>query len=75
MGSLLGSRTPPKSKAELDQERRMEEERIKAEEEKAKLLAEQEKYKKRKLKGLIGQRSLFAKAGGRGFYDEGKEIT
>ena len=75
MGSLFGSRTPKKSKAELEQEKRMEEERKKAEEEKAKLIAAQEKQKKRKLKGLIGQRSLFARAGGRGFYDEGKEIT
>ena len=76
MGSLFGSRTPKKSEAELEQEKRLEEQRKAAEKEKAELLAKQEKQKKRKLKGLVGQRSLFARAGGRGFYDEtGKEIS
>ena len=58
----------------LMQERRLKEEREAAEKEKAELLAKQEKQKKRRLKGLVGQRSLFARAGGRGFYQEGKEI-
>ena len=76
MGSLFGSRTPKKSEAELEQERRLEEERKAAEKEKEELIAKQEKQKKRRLKGLVGQRSLFTRAGGRGFYDEtGKEIS
>jgi len=31
------------------------------------------KLKKRKEKGMVGMRSLFSRAGGRGFYQEGKE--
>lgn len=49
-------------------EQREEEERIKKEQE-----AAMEKRKKRFEAGMIGQRSLFARAGGRGFYAEGKE--
>jgi hypothetical protein len=54
----------------------LKEEREAAEKEKEELIAKQEKQKKRRLKGLVGQRSLFTRAGGRGFYDEkGKEIS
>ena len=49
-------------------EQREEEERIKKEQE-----AAMEKRKKRFEAGMIGQRSLFARAGGRGFYAEGEE--
>ena len=31
------------------------------------------KLKRRKAKGLVGQRSMFSRAGGRGFYQEGKK--
>jgi hypothetical protein len=76
MGSLFGSSKPRKSEYELEQERRLIEEQKAADEEKAKLVAAEEKRKKRIAKGLIGSRSLFARAGGRGFYDEsGKEIS
>ena len=50
-------------------ERREEEEKVK------KTKAEKEKERKwRKSQGMIGTRSLFAKAGGKGFYYEGKEV-
>ena len=50
-------------------EQREEEERIKKENE-----AKEKKYKSRVDRGLVGSRSLFTRAGGRGFYTEGKEI-
>ncbi len=43
-------------------------------EEQEKLEAKDRKLKKRKAKGMVGMRSLFSRAGGRGFYQEGKEI-
>jgi hypothetical protein len=61
-----------KSDPELEKqlkEKREEEERIKKEQEEA-----MEKRKKRFAAGMLGQRSLFARAGGRGFYGEGEEI-
>ena len=55
-------------------ERQMKERR--EEEEKAKKIkAEKDKELKwRKSQGMVGTRSLFAKAGGKGFYYEGKEV-
>ncbi len=53
-----------------DIERRRQEEL----EEQEKLEAKEKKLKKRKAKGLVGMRSLFSRAGGRGFYQEGEEI-
>ena len=53
-----------------DIERRRQEE-LKEQE---KLEAKEAKLKKRKAKGMVGMRSLFSRAGGRGFYQEGKEI-
>lgn len=50
-------------------EQREEEERIKKEQE-----AAEEKRKKRFAAGKLGSRSLFARAGGRGFYAEGEKI-
>jgi len=50
-------------------EQREEEERIKKENE-----AKEKKYKSRVDKGLVGSRSLFSRAGGRGFYTEGEEV-
>ncbi len=52
-----------------DIERRREEEL----EEQEKLEAKEKKLKKRKAKGMVGMRSLFSRAGGKGFYYEGKE--
>ena len=43
-------------------------------EEQEKLEAKDRKLKKRKAKGMVGMRSLFSRAGGTGFYQEGKEI-
>ena len=59
----------PELEREL-KEKREEEERIAREQEEA-----MEKRKKRFAAGKLGQRSLFARAGGRGFYGEGKEIS
>jgi len=42
-------------------------------EEQKKLEAKDKKLKKRKAKGMVGMRSLFSRAGGKGFYYEGKE--
>ena len=53
-----------------DIERRRQEEL----EEQEKLEAKQAKLKKRKAKGMVGMRSLFSRAGGRGYFQEGKEI-
>ena len=40
----------------------------------AELEAKEKKLKKRKAKGMGGMRSLFSRAGGKGFFHEGKEI-
>ena len=58
----------PELEREL-KEKREEEERIKKEQE-----AAEEKRKKRFAAGKLGQRSLFARAGGRGFYQEGEKV-
>jgi len=50
-------------------EQREEEERIKKEQE-----AKEKKFKSRVDRGLVGARSLFSRAGGRGFYTEGEEV-
>ena len=52
-----------------DIERRRKEEL----EEQEKLEAKEAKLKKRKEKGMVGMRSLFSRAGGKGFFYEGKE--
>ena len=64
-------RTPKyrKSAAEIAMEEQMEQDRIDAEKEKERLIAEEKRYKKRFGKGMIGMRSLFTKAGGGGFFD------
>ena len=61
-----------KPASEVAFEKQMEEERIAAEEKK-RLEAESKKQKKRFTEGKVGSRSLFARAGGRGFYTEGQE--
>jgi len=42
--------------------------------EQEKLEAKDKKLKRRKAKGMVGMRSLFSRAGGKGFYQEGKKI-
>ncbi len=68
-------RTPKyrKSAAEIAMEEQMEKDRIDAEKEKERLLAEEKRFKKRFAKGMIGQRSLFSKAGGSGFFSDGEQ--
>ena len=74
MGSLFGSRTPRETEAER-QLREDREERIREEEaERDRLEAEAEKQKGRRAKGMVGMRSLFSRAGGKGFFYEGKEV-
>lgn len=63
-----------KPASEIAFEKQMEEERIAAEKEKEELAKAAEQRKKRFAAGKIGSRSLFARAGGRGFYQEGKEV-
>jgi len=41
--------------------------------EQEKLEAKDKKLKRRKAKGMVGMRSLFSRAGGKGFYYKGKE--
>lgn len=41
--------------------------------EQEKLEAKDKKLKRRKAKGMVGMRSLFSRAGGKGFFYEGKE--
>jgi hypothetical protein len=68
-------RTPKyrKSAAEIAMEEQMEQDRIDAEKEKERLIAEEKRYKKRFGKGMIGVRSLFTKAGGSGFFSDGEQ--
>lgn len=73
----MGFLKPPKYKksaSEIALEKQMEEERKAAEKEKEELKKAEERRKKRFAAGKLGSRSLFARAGGRGFYGEGKEI-
>jgi len=72
----MGFLRPPKyrkSASEEALEKQMEEERKAAEEEKKRLEAEEKRNKQRFAAGKLGSRSLFARAGGRGFYTEGEE--
>ena len=69
MGFLRTPKYKPDPELEKQlKEQREEEERIKKEQE-----AAEEKRKKRFAAGKLGSRSLFSRAGGRGFYSEGKE--
>jgi hypothetical protein len=74
MGNLFS--TPKYTESESEKQLRLDrEERIKVEkEEQEDIQAKETKRKKRMAKGVIGMRSLFSRAGGRGFYAEGKEI-
>jgi ribosomal protein L9 len=61
-------RSDPELEKQL-KEQREKEERIKREQEEA-----AEKRKKRFAAGKLGTRSLFSRAGGRGFYQEGEQV-
>jgi len=67
MGNPFKKPSPPPPDPEL--EKRLAEEKAAAEAEK--LAAEQEasRFESRKRRGLIGSRSLFGRAGGRGYFD------
>ncbi len=70
MGFLKPKKYRPDPELEKQlKEQRQKEERIKQEEEDAR-----EKRNKRMMSGKVGSRSLFARAGGRGFYQEGEKI-
>ena len=62
--------TPAEKAMREDIERRRQEEL----EEKEKKEAADKKLKRRKAKGMVGMRSLFSRAGGKGFFYEGKEV-
>ena len=74
MGSMFGSTKYRES--EDDRQLRLDIEERKKQEEAERIANEkEEKYqKKRKDKGLVGSRSMFSRAGGKGFYYEGEEV-
>ena len=74
MGSMFGSTKYRESEA--DRQLRLDIEERKKQEEAERIANEkEEKYqKKRKDKGLVGSRSMFSRAGGKGFYYEGEEV-
>ena len=74
MGSMFGSTKYRESEA--DRQLRLDIEERKKQEEAEKIANEKEekRQKKRKDKGLVGSRSMFSRAGGKGFYYEGEEI-
>ena len=61
--------TPAEKAMREDIERRRQEEL----EEKERKEAADKKLKRRKAKGMVGMRSLFSRAGGKGFFYEGEE--
>ena len=62
--------------SEADRQLRLYIEERKKQEEAERIANEKEekRQKKRKDKGLVGSRSMFSRAGGKGFYYEGEEI-
>ena len=69
MGFLRTPKYKPDPELERQlKEKRIEEERIKKEQEEA-----MAKRKKRFIEGKLGNRSLFTRAGGAGFFTEGQE--
>ena len=64
MGSIFKQDPPPERKADPA----IEEARIAEEKRAADLKKQQETYSKKVAKGVIGIRSLFGQAGGRGFF-------
>tara|TARA_R100000789_G_C3014847_1_gene152192 strand:- start:1209 stop:1433 length:225 start_codon:yes stop_codon:yes gene_type:complete len=74
MSSMFGSTKYRESEA--DKQLRLDIKKRKDEEEAERIAIEKEekRQKKRKDKGLVGSRSMFSRAGGKGFYYEGDEI-
>ena len=74
MGSMFGSTKYRESEA--DRQLRLDIEERKKQEEAERFANEKEekRQKRRKDKGLVGSRSMFSRAGGKGFYYEGEEI-
>jgi hypothetical protein len=64
MGSIFRQDPPPQQKVDPA----IEEARIAEEKRAADLKKQQETYSKKVAKGIIGSRSLFGQAGGRGFF-------
>ena len=64
MGSIFRQDPPPQQKVDPV----IEEARIAEEKRAADLKKQQETYSKKVAKGIIGSRSLFGQAGGRGFF-------
>lgn len=74
MSSMFGS--TKYQETEADRQLRLDIKKRKDEEEAERIADEKEekKQKRRKDKGLVGSRSMFSRAGGKGFYYEGDEI-
>jgi tRNA(Ile2) C34 agmatinyltransferase TiaS len=66
MGGVFSKPSPPPRDTAL--EKQLEEQRAAEEARAAALEKEQRTYKQKVAKGIIGARSLFGKAGGRGFF-------
>jgi len=66
MGGVFSKPSPPPRDTAL--EKQLEEQRAAEEARAAALEKEQKTYKQKVAKGIIGSRSLFGKAGGRGFF-------
>jgi len=66
MGAIFSNESPPQRDTAL--EKQLAEQRAAEEERAAALEKEQRTYKQKVARGIIGSRSLFGKAGGRGFF-------
>jgi len=66
MGGVFSKPSPPPRDTAL--EKQLEEQRAAEEARAAALEKEQKTYKQKVARGIIGSRSLFGKAGGRGFF-------
>tara|TARA_R100001463_G_scaffold126381_1_gene184027 strand:+ start:448 stop:645 length:198 start_codon:yes stop_codon:yes gene_type:complete len=64
MGSAFRPKAPPPPKADPAIEEARKQEEVRAE----KIKKEQDIYEKKVARGVIGTRSLFSQAGGRGFF-------
>ena len=69
----MGIFRTPKYKPDPELEKKLKEEREEAERQKEELEAKDKKFKERFAKGIIGQRSLFSRASGQGFYTDGEQ--
>lgn len=69
----MGVFRTPKYKPDPELEKKLKKERELEEAKKKELEAKDKRFKERFAKGIIGQRSLFSRAGGQGFYTDGEE--